>query len=420
MVHHTIATRIAPASNDSNTSQPMLNAFARRCALYVIVAFGLSACQVAPVKPPPARVPPTRAVYTPVAFDALPGWTGDAIDAAWPAFLIGCRALLNRGDPVWQAPCAAASEADPRDAAGARLFFEAHFTAYRIADDAGTDTGLFTGYYEPLLQGSRVATVRDGVPLYAPPDDLLVVELSDLYPELKGKRVRARLDGRRVVPYWTRAQIDAGKAPVDGKVVAWVADPVEAFFLEIQGSGRIQLDDGSVMRVGYADQNGQPFRSVARVLIDRGELTADTASMQAIKAWGRRHPEQLPALLEANPSYVFFREVAPPVPGTLEARIDGPIGSLGVPLLAERTIAVDPRYVPLGAPVFIDTTRPLSNTPLQRLVLAQDTGGAIRGIARADFFWGFGDSAAREAGRMRQQGRMWLLWPRDAAPPVAR
>jgi len=129
----------------------------------------------------------------------------------------------------------------------------------------------------------------------------------------------------------------------------------------------------------------------------------------------RRHPEQLPALLEANPSYVFFREVAPPVPGTLEARIDGPIGSLGVPLLAERTIAVDPRYVPLGAPVFIDTTRPLSNAPLQRLVLAQDTGGAIRGIARADFFWGFGDSAAREAGRMRQQGRMWLLWPRRRA-----
>src|SRR5690348_9645738 len=177
MVHHTIATRIAPARNDSNTSQPMPNAFARRCALYVVVAFGLSACQVAPVKPPPARVAPAHAVYTPVAFDALPGWSSDAIDAAWPAFMIGCRALLDRADPVWQAPCSAASEVDPVDAAAARRFFEAHFTAYRVTDDAGTDTGLFTGYYEPLLEGSRVATPRYGVPLYAPPDDLLVVEL---------------------------------------------------------------------------------------------------------------------------------------------------------------------------------------------------------------------------------------------------
>jgi membrane-bound lytic murein transglycosylase A len=142
--------------------------------------------------------------------------------------------------------------------------------------------------------------------------------------------------------------------------------------------------------------------------------------MQAIEAWGRRHPDQLPALLEENPSYVFFREVPPPAPGTLEARIDGPIGSLGVPLLPERTIAVDTRYVPLGAPVFIDTTQPLSQAPLQRLVLAQDTGGAIRGIARADFFWGFGEAAGREAGRMRQQGRMWLLWPREAPPPASR
>jgi membrane-bound lytic murein transglycosylase A len=398
----------------------MTLAFARAHgrALCVIAACALSACQVAPVKPPPAA--PARAVYAPVGFDTVPGWTGDATDAAWPAFLVGCRALLARADPVWLAPCTAASGLEPRDAAATRRFFEEHFTAYRISDESGKDSGLFTGYYEPLLAGSRVATPRYGVPLYAPPDDLLVVDLADLYPELKGKRVRARLDGRRVVPYWTRADIDAGKAPVDGKVVAWVADPIEAFFLEIQGSGRIQLDDGGVMRIGYADQNGQPFRSIARVLIDRGELTRDTASMQAIKAWGQRHPEQLPALLEENPSYVFFREVPPPAPGSLDARIDGPIGSLGVPLLAQRTIAVDTRYVPLGAPVFIDTTNPLSQDALQRLVLAQDTGGAIRGIARADFFWGFGAAAGREAGRMRQQGRMWLLWPRDAPPPQSR
>jgi membrane-bound lytic murein transglycosylase A len=423
MVHQTIATRMTPATNDSNNSQPMMSvARAVRRSACVVAAFAVAACQVAPVAPtrvePSPAVPPT-AVYTPVGFGALPGWSTDATHEAWPALLAGCSALLARDDmrSTWQAPCTAAAALAEPDADSARRFFETHFTAYAIAADSGKDTGLVSGYYEPLLPGSRTRSSRYPVPLYAPPDDLLIVDLADLHPELKGKRVRGRLDGRRVVAYWPRAGIDAGAPALDGKAIAWVADPVEAFFLEIQGSGRIQLDDGTIMRVGYADQNGHPFRSIARVLIDRGEMTADTASMQAIKAWGRRNADRLPALLEENPSYVFFREIATPAPGTLEARIDGPIGSLGVPLLAQRTIAVDTRYVPLGAPVFLDTTRPLSREPLQRLTLAQDTGGAIRGIGRADFFWGFGDAAGREAGRMRQQGRMWILWPRGARLP---
>ena len=220
-----------------------------------------------------------------------------------------------------------------------------------------------------------------------------------------------------MIPYWSRADIDAGRAPLDGKTLVYVDDPVEAFFLQIQGSGRVQLADGSVIRVGYADQNGHPFRSIARVLIDRGEISADRASMQGIKAWARANPAKLPALLEENPSYVFFREVAPFPPGSLEAGIDGPIGTLGVPLAAGRTIAVDPRSVPLGAPVYLATTWPLSTMPLDRLVLAQDTGGAIRGAIRADFFWGFGADAGRDAGRMRQDGRMWILWPKGAPPP---
>ena len=221
------------------------------------------------------------------------------------------------------------------------------------------------------------------------------------------------------MPYWARSDIERGTAPVAGKAIAFVAEPIEAFFLQIQGSGRIQLGDGTVMRVGYADQNGHPFRSIARVLIDRGELSADRASKQAIEAWGRAHPDALPALLDENPSYVFFREVPPPAPGSLDAMIDGPIGSLGVPLLAERTIAVDPHFIPLGAPVFVSTNYPLSTRALERLVMAQDTGGAIRGPVRADFFWGFGDAAGREAGRMRQQGRLWLIWPKNAALPSA-
>jgi membrane-bound lytic murein transglycosylase A len=281
-----------------------------------------------------------------------------------------------------------------------------------VAAEDGHDAGLVTGYYEPLLKGSRQPTAEFAVPLYGVPDDLLVVELADLYPELKDKRVRGRVEGNKVVPYWPRADIERGAAPLAGKALVYVADPVEAFYLEIQGSGRIELPDGSVLRLNYANQNGHPYRSIGRVLIDRGDLPLERASMQGIAAWARANPDKLRPLLDANPSYVFFREAPAPQPGTLDAAIDGPTGSLGVPLAAQRTIAVDARALPLGAPVFLATTMPLSTTPLTRLVMAQDTGGAIRGAVRADFFWGFGPSAGREAGRMRQEGRLWLLWPK--------
>ena len=384
----------------------------------VAVAMVLGGCQVAPpvVQPPTG---PARAVFTPATYEQLPGWRADRVQDAWPAFRVGCKALVARPrtQPLWQVPCTASETVDAQDANAVRRFFEQNFTPYRVGGSDGSEQGLVTGYYEPLLDGSRTQSAQYAAPLYAPPDDLLIVDLADLYPDLKGKRVRGRLDGRHVVPYWPRADIDAGRAATNGKALVYVTDPVDAFFLQIQGSGRVALDDGSVIRVGYADQNGQPFRSVARVLIDRGELTLDEASMQGIRAWGRAHPDQLPALLDENPSYVFFREVPPPPQGSLEAAIDGPIGSLGVPLAAGRAIAVDPRAIPLGAPVFLATTEPLSDTPLQRLVMAQDTGGAIRGPVRADFFWGFGDEAGQLAGRMRQQGAEWLLWPKGAALP---
>ena len=389
----------------------------------LFASLALAACQLVPTVPPtvlPEKTP-ERAQFTPVGFADLPGWNADRQQDAWPAFRVGCRMLVSRRrtQSLWQASCAAAEAIDPHDGPAIRRFFEANFTPYRVRGSDGGGQGLVTGYYEPLLTGSRTPGAEFPTPLYAPPDDLLVVELADLYPELKGKRVRARLDGRRVVPYWDRAEIDAGKADTAGKAIVYVSDPVDAFFLQIQGSGRVQLADGTVMRVGYADQNGHPFRSVARVLIDRGEMTADSASMQSIREWGRRHPDQLPALLDDDPSYVFFREVPPPAPGSLESEIDGPIGSLGVPLLAGRAIAVDPRALPLGAPMYIATTEPQSDTPLSRLVMAQDTGGAIRGSVRADFFWGFGADAGDRAGRMRQQGELWLLWPRDAPAPAS-
>ena len=192
---------------------------------------------------------------------------------------------------------------------------------------------------------------------------------------------------------------------------------MDAFFLEIQGSGRVALPDGSVKRVGYGDQNGHPYTPVARVLIERGDMTREEASMQAIRAWGERHPSRVPELLRENRSFVFFRELPEPVPGSLEAAIDGPTGALGVPLAAGRAIAVDPRAIPLGAPVWIATRDPLRGTPIERLVLAQDTGGAIRGAVRADLFWGGGGTAAEAAGKMKEPGSLWLLWPRGAGEP---
>lgn len=382
-------------------------------------ALVLGGCEVTPVKPP-AAPPPAHAVYEPAAFDALPGWRADDLAQAWPALLESCKAFAARRSTIeaWRAVCAKAAflgDGAPGTTA-VRAFLEENLTPWRIGSSDGSTEGRVTGYYEPLIDGSLTPGARYATPIYAPPDDLLTVDLASLYPELKGKPVRGRLDGKRVVPYWTRADIDAGRAATAGKALAWVSDPVDAFFLQIQGSGRIRLDDGTLLRIGYADQNGQPYRSIARVLIDRGEMSVDQASMQAIRAWGRAHAAELPALLDANPSYVFFRIVRPPAPGSLEARIDGPIGSLGVPLLAGRTVAVDRSAIPLGAPVWLATTHPLTGEPLERLVLAQDTGGAIHGPLRVDFFWGFGDGAGATAGAMRENGRLWLLWPRGTSP----
>ncbi len=418
IVHQTIATAISSTTSDSSNIQPIVSrAFLRYCATALVVAVALAACVATPPAPPAAPSLPAR--YEPVAWSELPGWSVDRVREAWPAFRVGCAALVaSASRPLWEAACSTGAGVDATDDRAVRAFFETHFIAYRVVAAGGSDTGLVTGYYEPLLEGSREPDARHRVPLYAPPDDLVAIDLVSLYPDLAGKRLRGRVDGRRVVPYWTRAEIESGHRPQRDKILAYVADPVDAFFLEIQGSGRIQLADGNVLRLGYADQNGHPYRSVGRVLVELGELSAEQASLAGIRDWTHRNPDKLRALLDENPSYVFFREVAPFAPGTLEASIDGPIGSLGVPLARERAIAVDPRAIPLGAPVFLATTYPLSTRPLERLVLAQDTGGAIRGAVRADYFWGFGDEAGREAGRMRQQGRLFLLWPKGARPPA--
>ncbi|WP_324781249.1 murein transglycosylase A [Thiobacillus sedimenti] len=357
--------------------------------------------------PPPALIPTPAVAYPtlkPVNWSAVSFWRDDDASEAWGAFLQSCSTLVKRS--AWQPVCADAAAMQAPDAQAVRSFFEQRFQPYQATQEDGGAEGLVTGYYEPVLKGDRVRTARARYPLYGPPDDLITVDLASVYPELKNLRLRGRVVGNKLVPYLTRKEIDAaGDSGFKGKPIAWADDPVELFFLQVQGSGRIDFPDGSRMRVGYADQNGYPYQSIGRLLVERGALKLEQASMQGIKDWGAKHPDKLPELLAANPSYVFFRELPDGLPG--------PLGSLGVPLTGGRSIAVDPRYIPLGAPVFLATTQPNSNAPLNRLVMAQDTGGAIRGGVRADFFWGFGDAAGELAGRMKQRGRMWVLLPKD-------
>ncbi len=374
--------------------------FGRFFILSLLLVLGLTAC--APPPPPKPAVP--APVLEQVDWAAMPGWAEDDPRPALEAFRASCKVVQNRAQ--WQTACAAAAGFAAADEMAARTFFEAQFQPFRVQQADGSSSGLITGYYVPDLKGSRTRSERYRWPLYGVPDDLLVVDLRSVYPELGDYRLRGRLEGRRVVPYYSRAEIDAGKLS-EGKELFWVEDPVELFFLQIQGSGRIELEDGTQVMVNYADQNGYPYRSIGKLLLDRGAMTRDQMSMQNIQAWARKNPDQVSALLAENPSYVFFRE--------LPAGVTRPFGALGVQLTAERSLAVDPHAIPLGAPVFLSTTWPGGDTPLNRLLVAQDTGGAIKGRVRADFYWGIGDEAGALAGRMKQPGRLWVLLPRPAA-----
>lgn len=357
---------------------------------------------VEPKAPASALTTPPPALQA-SSFDALPGWRQDELVRAWTGFLHGCTVLGTQAG--WQNVCRDSASVNPQNTAEIRDFFESRFQVYRVVNPDGSYEGLVTGYYEPVVHGSRTRSARFPYPIYGVPKDLLTVDLTALYPDLKNMRLRGRVDGSRVIPYYSRAEIETGNAPLAGNELYYLDDIVELFFLQIQGSGQIKLDDGSIARVGYADQNGHPYRSVARILMDRGELPLVKTSMQGIKQWGRNNPSKLNEVLNQNPSYVFFKDLALNLPG--------PLGTLRTPLIGEHAIAVDQRVIPLGAPVFLDTTYPASSQKLQRLVMAQDTGGAIRGAVRADFYWGSGDEAGKQAGRTKQKGRMWVLLPRE-------
>jgi len=392
------------------------NTMRLRCWPVIVGLLLLSSC----AKPPVVEVPPAEKpveieapevveeapTLQPVSWRDVDGWLLDDPSLALGAFLKSCTSLRLR--PAWQQVCrdAEVKEYGGRDVV--RSFFEENFVPYRVTQSDGSGEGLLTGYYVPDLIGSRIPSEKFPFPLYRRPDDLLVIDLSSVYPDLADYRLRGRLEGSRVIPYWPRSEIDGGNRPLNGQELFWIADPVELFFLHIQGSGRILLENGEKVIVNYADQNGHPYRSIGKYLLDRGVMTRDQMSMQNIRAWARQNPAEVKALLNENPSYVFFRELGP--------EVQSPPGAFGVPLTPGRSLAVDRRYIPLGVPVFVETTWPNSEKPLVRLMVAQDTGGAIKGKIRGDFFWGLGSQAGELAGRMKQSARFWVLLPETISP----
>lgn len=360
---------------------------AGRLALPAALFLLLSACAAQAPAPPPAAPGP-------IPLSALPGWTADRQAQALNALASSCAVLLRKPDstPVGPAavagtvadwrPACASLPAPASDDAAMRRFLESQFQAVAIEGGAG----LFTGYYEPELAASRHRSTHFPVPIYRRP------------PDLK--------DG---TPYLTRAEIEGGALAGRRLELFWLADPIDAFFLGVQGSGRLRLADGSAVRVGFAGSNDRPYTAIGKILIERGELTSDTVSLAGIRAWLQAHPAEAAPLMRQNARYVFFREVS----GA------GPVGTLGVPLTPGRSLAVDTTQMPLGAPLWLDTTYPAgtpeAGQPLRRLVVAQDTGAAIKGRVRGDLFWGTGDKAMHYAGPMKQPGRYFLLLPNEVA-----
>lgn len=376
---------------------------------------GLAACT--PAEPPPPPV--AKLTLTRTSFDRLPGWRADTLGAALPALGRSCARLgdLPAGRPLgaggtggtighWRAICAALARIAGGDDGAARRFFEAWFVPYLAADN-GNAEGLFTGYYEAQLHGAWRPGGRYRVPIYTRPRDLITADLGRFRPEWRGQSVDGRVVDGRLVPFQTRAEIEGGALAGRGLELLWVDSPVDAFFLHIQGSGRVVMADGQVVRLAYAGRNGHAYVAIGRDLVARGAIAADALSMQTIRAWLRAHPGEAADLMARNPSYIFFR--------ALDG--DGPIGAQGAVLTPGRSLAVDRRFVPLSVPVWLDTTDPLNRgAPLRRLVIAQDTGSAVKGPVRGDLFWGYGAAAAARAGRMKERGRYYLLLPKSAAP----
>ncbi len=402
------------APNTSSKIKPMTQAYveatqghgrraqlqqrAARLALAMAAVLAAASCTtITPADDPAASVPSVPSVrevviqqpasrWIQVAWSALPGFADDRIAQALPALKRNC----DKPSGPWVALCQELLASAPSDDAGTRAWLMQRFDAYRIESPQGQSEGLATGYFEPAFEASRAPRGAMRHALHKAPADLAMRK-----------------------PWFTREQsetLPAAQAALRGREIAYVADPLDVLMVQIQGSGRLHIaePDGrsSNVRIAFAGHNDQPYQSVGRWLIQQGEIRADNAGWPAIRDWARRNPARLNQMLWSNPRLVFFREEPLPDPSL------GPRGAQGVPLTPERSIAVDPKSVPYGTPIWLDTTEPATSTPLRRLVVAQDTGGAIVGAVRADYFWGPGERAEQQASKMKQKLKMWALWPK--------
>lgn len=395
---------------------------------------------------------PPAPIFQLIDYADLPHWSRDALEEALPVFLRSCAQMLaaptealvntleNLGPPYdaatlagvvadWAPACAAAAALNPRDyananawRAGVRAYFESYFRPIKVLQERRAlpadgnrgapplieEAGVFTGYFEPRYEARRSPEGRFTEPAYARPSDLVDVDLGSFNPELAGARIAGRLQSARLVPYAERAEIERGEWSAQPEVLAYL-DPNDLFFLQIQGSGSVVFEDGEVKRIGYAGANGRPYAAIGRLLVERGEMALADASMQSIRTWlAAAGASEAEALRHENPSYIFFRELDAPPAGL------GPPGAQGVPLTPERSLAVDRRYYPMGAPVYVDIgpRDGIDEEPIRRLMIAQDTGGAIRGPIRGDVYWGSGEEAGARAGEMNNRGALYYLAPR--------
>jgi membrane-bound lytic murein transglycosylase A len=408
-----------------NAPRPSLHLAAALAAL-----LALAACA-----PREAEKKPDALTLTPVAFSALPGWQEDDQSAALPALRKSCvyfarQAETTRLQPAptesqspgiggvvgdWRGVCAAANQVPDNNRAAARAFFEREFKPFKAANNSDA-RGLFTGYYEAELRGARKPSARYNVPLYKVPPDLVAVDLAEFGSEFSGRTIAGKVVQGKLRPYDDRTAIERGALQGKNLELLWVDDAVDAFFLHIQGSGRVVMDDGSVMRVGYAGKNGQPYVAIGRELVARGVMPAEQVSMQSIRAWLKANPRDAEGLMNVNRSYVFFNETKGAGP------TEGPIGAQTVALTPGRSLAVDRKFLPLGLPIWLDASHPdgaanssSGEARIRRLLVAQDTGGAIRGPVRGDVFFGWGEQAAAKAGLMRDRGEYYLLLPNAVA-----
>jgi len=349
-----------------------------------------------------------------VAYDVLPGWRADAVEEALPALARSCAAIarkaptatvgqgqLARSAAEWQKACAAIPPNATGDAL--RRALAKHFTPYRVTFADGAADGLFTGYYEAELNGALLKSTRYAYPVYGRPVDL--VERGEGAARMVG---RLRADGS-LEPYPARTEIETGGIADVAPVLFWVDSAVDLHVAQIQGSSQVRLANGRAFRIGYAGNNGRPFKGLGRILLDHGYLEPGRTTMPEVRAWLHANPNLAPRLMQENPRYIFFR----PIEG------EGPVGAMGVPLTPGRSLAVDSSVVPLGAPVWLDTVD-ADGQPLRRLMVAQDIGSAIKGAVRGDYFWGSGEPALAQAGRMKSSGRYFILIPSGGQPPAAR